>query len=176
MDCPRTGQPMEEVEINGVKVDISTGCGGIWFDNFELEKFDEKNESAGEKLIAASKKYLDTNVDTSARLQSPKNPDVTMMRHFFSVREKIEIDECPETGGIWLDPGELKKIRDLFTSEEAKNEAADEYFRELFNSPEMKAIKEKSDEDLRKAKRFAHMFRFLCPSYYVPGEQDWGAY
>jgi hypothetical protein len=31
-------------------------------------------------------------------------------------------------------------------------------------------------EDLRKARRIAHAFRFICPSYYIPGEQDWGRF
>jgi hypothetical protein len=34
----------------------------------------------------------------------------------------------------------------------------------------------KTMEDLRKARRIAHAFRFICPSYYIPGEQDWGAF
>jgi hypothetical protein len=29
-------------------------------------------------------------------------------------------------------------------------------------------------EELRKARRIAYAFRFICPSYYIPGEQDWG--
>ena len=32
LKCPRTGQPMVEVEIDGILVDVSTGCGGVWFD------------------------------------------------------------------------------------------------------------------------------------------------
>ena len=31
MKCPRTGKDMIEVEIDGVKVDVSTGCGGVFF-------------------------------------------------------------------------------------------------------------------------------------------------
>lgn len=176
MNCPRTGKPMEEVEIGGVKVDISTGCGGVFFDNFELKKFDEPFEAAGEQLIAASQKYYDPSVDTSPRIHCPKHPDVVMMRHSFSVKRAVEIDECPECGGIWLDPGELAKIRELFPSEEAKNEAADEMFEQMFQSPEMSAMKAKSDADLAKAKRFAGMFRYICPSNYIPGKQDWGAF
>ncbi len=167
---------MLEVDINGIKIDISTGCGGIWFDNFELQKFDEPFESAGEALIEASAKYADSSIDTAARLQSPRHPDVTMMRHSFSVKQQVQIDECPQCGGIWLDPGELETIRGLFPSEEAKNAAADAHFEALFQTPEIQAIKEKSEADLRKARRFAKMFRFICPTYYIPGKQDWGAF
>jgi hypothetical protein len=27
-----------------------------------------------------------------------------------------------------------------------------------------------------KSRRFANMFRFVCPSYYIPGKQSWGAF
>lgn len=176
MNCPRTGKPMEEVEISGVKVDVSTGCGGIWFDNFELKKFDEPFESAGEQLSAVSQKYCNDNVDVSPRLNCPQHSDCVMMRHSFSVKQAVDVDECPQCGGIWLDPGELEKIRQLFPSEEAKNAAADEMFGKMFQSPEIQAMKQKSAADLQKARRFARMFRFICPSNYIPGKQDWGAF
>jgi len=29
---------------------------------------------------------------------------------------------------------------------------------------------------LERARKFAGMFRFICPSYYLPGKQAWGAF
>ena len=45
--CPACGKEMEKVFIpsEGINFDICTqGCGGIFFDNRELDKFDEKDE------------------------------------------------------------------------------------------------------------------------------------
>ena len=45
--CPACGREMEKVFIpsEGINLDICTqGCGGIFFDNRELDKFDEKDE------------------------------------------------------------------------------------------------------------------------------------
>jgi Zn-finger nucleic acid-binding protein len=91
------------------------------------------------------------------------------MRHFFSVKKKVELDECPGCGGFWLDAGELSKIRSLFNTEEEKQKAADEYFSEIFGD---KLTAMKSD----KVRKISNMFRFICPSYYIPGKQDWGAF
>ena len=176
MDCPRTGKPMSEIEISGVKVDVSTGCGGVWFDNFEFKKFDEPFESAGNKLIELMEKYKNKNVDVSKRINCPRHKGVVLMRHFYSVKQKIEIDECPQCAGIWLDPGELAEVRKLFSSEEERNNAADKFIAEVFNSPEIQAMKRKSEEDLQKARRFANMFKYICPSQYIPGKQNWGAF
>lgn len=35
-----------------------------------------------------------------------------MMRRFFTPLHVVEIDECPNCAGIWLDPSELNKIHD----------------------------------------------------------------
>ena len=52
MKCPACDNTLTEINISDILVDICKGgCGGIWFDNFELEKFDEKHEHAGEALL-----------------------------------------------------------------------------------------------------------------------------
>lgn len=174
MECPRTGAPMLEKTIGKIKVDISTGCGAIWFDHLEIKKFDELSEAGGEELISAAGEYH-KDINTTPRLRCPQCADVIMLRHFFSVSRQVEIDECPGCGGIWLDPGEIKAIRELFEDSEKKGAAADRYFESLFSSPEMKAMKAGSPRDLQRAKRLARMFKYICPSSYLPGKQDWGS-
>lgn len=177
MLCPRTGKPMIEVEFGGVKVDVSTGCGGVWFDNFELKKFDELHESAGEDLIKLMEKYHDPNIDTEAKIKCPKCEDITLMRRFYSVKRQVAIDECAQCGGIWLDAGELLSIRQQYETEQERNQAASEYIDDILkNDPQIQAMKAEQQESLTKARRFARMFRFICPSNYIPGDQDWGAF
>ena len=35
-----------------------------------------------------------------------------MLRRKFSASVPVDIDECPQCGGIWLDSDELARIRD----------------------------------------------------------------
>ncbi len=177
MLCPRTGEPMKEVEIGGVKVDVSMGCGGVWFDNFELQKFDEQHESAGDELIKIMEQFHNPDVDTEAKIQCPRCESITLMRRFFSVKRHVAIDECAQCGGVWLDTGELLTIRKQYPTEEERNKAASAYIEDIFkNDPQIQAMKAEQQESLTKAKRFARMFRFICPSNYIPGDQDWGAF
>ena len=128
MKCPVCSSQLREKTVGDITVDICEGgCGGIWFDNFELKKFDEPHESAGETLLDIEQDESIT-FDHSKRLKCPKCDDIVMMRHFFSVKKEVEVDECPNCAGVWLDPGELGKIRDLFNTEEERHEAAKEYF------------------------------------------------
>jgi hypothetical protein len=59
------------------------GCGGIWFDRYELMRVDEADESAGEGLLEIERDP-NVQVDLSKRLNCPKDPEVVMMRHFSS--------------------------------------------------------------------------------------------
>lgn len=175
MKCPACKNDLVEIEVDGIAVDVcQNGCGGIWFDRFELKKFDEPHECAGEKLLAINRNAR-VAVDREVRLNCPKCEDTIMMRHFFSVKKEVEVDECPKCAGYWLDSGELGRIRDQFVSEKDRNDAAQQYFAEIFNV-ELSRMKSESDEKGKQAKKIANLFRFICPSYYIRGKQDWGAF
>ena len=174
MQCPACNHPITQMDAGGVTVDICKGgCGGIWFDNYEFKKFDEPHESAGEALLEIDMKP--GTLDMESRHSCPKCPGITLSRHFMSVKRKVEIDECPQCGGVWLDTGELGQIRNLFNTEEERIEAAENYYSDVFDSDLLK-VQQESEEKVAKARRFANMFKFITPSYYIPGKQTWGAY
>lgn len=163
------------MEIGGIVVDICEGgCGGIWLDQLEVIKFDEVHESAGEVLLDIERDE-NIEVDREKRLQCPRCGDVVLMRHFFSVHRQVEVDECPKCAGFWLDPGELSTIRSQYETHEERERAAGEYFDEIFGE-RLAAMHSESEEKREKARKFAHFFRFICPSYYIPGKQEWGAF
>lgn len=175
MKCPACGNELSRIDANGVEVDVCKGgCGGVWFDTFEFRKFDEPHEHAGESLLDVERNP-GVSVDPSRRRNCPRCENVTMMRHFYSIRKKVELDECASCGGIWLDTGELAVIRSLFNSEEEKRAAAEELFDDLFG-PQLAVLAREREHDKARARRFANMFKYICPSYYISGKQDWGAF
>lgn len=175
MDCPACGNELQQITVSGVTVDVCKGgCGGIWFDNFEIKKFDEPHEPAGEELLDIERDSSIV-IDRAKRFNCPKCAGTIMMRHYFSVKKEVEIDECPGCGGFWLDAGELDKIRSLFETEQERHAAAHEHFAEVFGD-KLAAMEAEDQAKLDKARKVANMFRFICPSYYVPGKQNWGAF
>ena len=175
MKCPACGHSLSHVDVNGVEVDVCKGgCGGVWFDTYEFKKFDEPHEQAGVTLLEVEKDP-NVSVDHSERRDCPRCENVTMMRHFFSVKKEVEIDECAGCGGVWLDTGELAHLRSLFSSEEEREAAAEEIFEDLFG-PKLEALTKERKKNVEKARRIANMFKYICPSYYIPGKQDWGAF
>jgi len=175
MKCPACGNALSELMVANLTLDACRdGCGGIWFDRFELGKLDEPHEPMGEEL-ANVRKGEGIRVDPSKRRRCPRCGDVVLMRHDFSVKREVEVDECPGCAGFWLDQGELATIRGLFESEEERDEAAERYFSGVFDEP-LESLRAEEDARRKSARRFARLLRFLCPSYYVPGRQKWGAF
>ena len=175
MECPACHNTLNPMDVGGVSVDVcNEGCGGIWFSWMELQRFDEPKESAGEELLDIAR--ADGVTVDPGPLHCPQCADeMQLKRHFFSVKRDVAVDECPRCGGYWLDPGELRAIRSAFDTVEARRDAAEAYFAETFGG-RLAAAHAETEADLERAQRVANMFRFICPSYYIPGRQAWGAF
>ena len=169
MNCPACGRALTTMTAGPITVDAcSGGCAGIWFDDFELKKVDEQSESVGSALLELPRDPS-ISVDLERHRTCPKcGPEVAMMRHFTSVARKVTIDECPNCGGVWLDAGELAGIQSEFPNEEARQKAAKEAFSEMFDR-QIAAEEAKDKAGLER-------LRFICPSTYLPGKQEGGAF
>jgi len=111
MKCPACANKLTPLPVCNLIVDVCHGgCGGIWFDAFELQRVDEEHEAAGEPLlnIRHDPRLV---VDKSRKRECPRCPGVKLRRHFFSAKRRVAVDECPSCGGCWLDAGELALIR-----------------------------------------------------------------
>ena len=111
MKCPACFNELSPLQVGTVTVDVcQDSCGGVWFDAFELQRVDEQQELAGEPMLEIRR---DTSlvVDATRKRSCPRCQNMKLQRHFFSAKRKIEVDECPNCGGYWLDAGELAAIR-----------------------------------------------------------------
>ena len=81
-----------------------------WFDAFELQRVDEHTETAGEVLVDIVRNP-EVHVDHRRKRECPRCSGIKLKRHFFSARRKVEVDQCPNCSGYWLDHGELLAIR-----------------------------------------------------------------
>lgn len=175
MQCPACKHELSQTTVGNVTVDACVGgCAGIWFDNFELKKIAYSKDHSGEQLLDLARD-INTQVDLKQRRKCPVCPNMLLMQHYYSPDRKVTVDECPNCAGIWLDTGELSGILSMYGSEEEAEKSAEAYYSELFDGTLTK-MKEESEQKYSKAKSFANLFRFICPSYYLPGKQKWGAF
>jgi Zn-finger nucleic acid-binding protein len=110
MKCPACFNELSSLQVGKLTVDVCHGgCGGIWFDAFELQQVDEPTQEAGERLLEIRRDPR-IQVDSSRKRDCPRDGN-KLRRHFFSAKRRVEVDECPNCGGYWLDAGELAQIR-----------------------------------------------------------------
>jgi len=110
MKCPACYNELTEVQVGPIQVDVCQGgCGGVWFDAFELQQVDEIHEPGDSLLhIQPDPQVV---VDLSRKRECPRCAGIKLHRHFFSPRRQVQVDQCPNCGGYWLDAGELALIR-----------------------------------------------------------------
>ncbi len=120
MDCPACHKRMEPQDFGGAIVDVCAGCHGIWFDQLELKKLDEKHEGVGKAVAEAlvSTRQKDAN---RGRIKCPKC-GILMAAHFYQSNTMVTVDECYGCAGFFLDSGELKVVRAHFLTEKEREE------------------------------------------------------
>jgi len=131
-----------------VTVDVCQGgCAGIWFDKAELRALDEPAEKTGETLVALAGKPQVT-VNVTERRRCPSCPDSVLMRHFYSAKRAVTVDECPTCAGTWLDGGELEQIRSEYDSGGARRQAALVLVEEILATDRMALMRAQLAEQL----------------------------
>ena len=166
MKCPRTGSELKRIKVGGIIVDVSTKCGGVFFDNFEIENFDEQHEFKGEKLAEHISQFNAAILDENQRIACPKCSDIIMMRRYYSPKKSLEIDECPQCAGIWLDAGELSTLRKIFISEEERNKLGEILIKEVEQqNPNVIAYKNEHEKSIARMESFKNILWGIIGTY-----------
>ncbi len=148
--CPACGEIMKKVFIPdaGINIDICIdGCGGIFFDNREFNKFDEPNESVDEILRMVEGRTF-KKVDESEQRKCPlcRIPMVKMG----SGKGGVQIDVCNKCGAKFLDNGELLKIRE---GGEVDNTKTDELMNSLYKENLRNVLGENANKPIKSSPR-----------------------
>jgi hypothetical protein len=147
--CPACGKEMTKIFVKDAKcyVDICVdGCGGIFFDNKEFEKFDEQHENIDDIVAAYKDKAYIAHNEAKDRICPVCNK--VMSKHYVSIKNEVEIDECYSCGGIFLDYGELEAIRNQYETEEDRKDAFLQLFEQQYNIVDFKDYKAKTPDEL----------------------------
>ncbi len=110
MKCPACFNPLKEIQVAGIALDVCHGgCGGVWFDVFELQRVEKVADQSGSAFQSVVRDPA-VRIDPSRKRECPRCDAIKLQRHFFSAKRRVEVDQCPNCGGYWLDAGELESI------------------------------------------------------------------
>ena len=116
--CPACGKKMHKVFMSAQNLFLDVcldGCGGIYFDNRELKKFDENIEDISPLKNAYQGKTFNQVDDNEMRVCPICS--TKMVKHYSSSKHEVQVDECYACGGIFLDYNELETIRAEYSTE-----------------------------------------------------------
>ncbi|MDD2714656.1 MAG: zf-TFIIB domain-containing protein [Candidatus Wallbacteria bacterium] len=153
MDCPVCSKAMTTEDFGGVQVDVCQNCGGIWFDMLELRKLDEPAEGSGPAMEKALSAALAD--DTKRSPISCPYCKIGLKRHKYQFNKDVTIDECYECGGIFLDAGELKLIKQGFMDQEKRARFCENLLR---NIPE---YEQSLEEQRLRQEKLGKLFRVI---------------
>lgn len=104
----------------GVEVDTCETCGGIFFDEGEVSQIRTRGgDSAFEELdelVQPSPEYMPLEEHLHRRCPACA---ATMRRYRYMYTSPVMLDSCESCGGIWIDNGELKRMKAYLDVEKA---------------------------------------------------------
>lgn len=106
--CPRCESPLEIYTEREEEYDLCPRCGGLWLDRDEFHRATRKSTVDGEDPIREEYKRQGLQ-DPGGYIPCVRCGKVMNRRNFKKI-SGVLIDECG-THGVWLDTGELEKIR-----------------------------------------------------------------
>jgi Zn-finger nucleic acid-binding protein len=87
-----------------------------------------------------------------------------MARHSFGPAGEVCAAECPRCGGVWLERGELSRVRQAFVLSGLREEATRRWLAE-HAAPRLGEMAARGGESARTARRLSQVFSFVCPSW-----------
>lgn len=155
-NCPACRKALRTVVVCETELEACVdGCGGIWFDAAELFRVDEEGEGESDPIL---QKLLDK--ASSSNLENGEKREcikcgTKMKRREYREASGIFVDECYACGGMWLDGGELKAIREnpaVRRSNQEREQMAKDFSRRV--QEEKKRLAEEEAARKRNRRRF----------------------
>ena len=122
--CPDCDVNMMPRSFFGVLVDTCGTCGGIFFDEGEVSQIRARGGDRAfeelDNLIQPEPGYVHTEENMYRRC--PKCT-ITMHRFRYMYNSPVFLDSCENCGGIWIENGELKRMKEYLQSGKTENKS-----------------------------------------------------
>jgi membrane associated rhomboid family serine protease/Zn-finger nucleic acid-binding protein len=106
MKCPHCPSELQPVILRHVQVGSCPSCKGLWFETSELAKFNHFDSDFP--------LYPDHSFDgTLLKSRCPQCEQLRLSRIPYSPGSKLYVERCSGCKGVWLDAGEIKKVRNI---------------------------------------------------------------
>lgn len=106
MKCPHCPSVLQPVMLRRVEVACCPSCKGLWFDKTELAKFNHFDSDFP--------LYPDNSFEGKLlKSRCPQCEHLRLSRIPYAPGSKLYVERCSGCKGVWLDAGEIKKVRNI---------------------------------------------------------------
>lgn len=110
--CPDCNVSLASRDFYGINVDTCPKCAGIFFDDGEVAEVKALGLSAMDELEAAVLPTVTIDA-TEDRLRRCSACGTLMDKFRYMYNSNVVLDECGQCGGIWVQDGELSRMREV---------------------------------------------------------------
>lgn len=114
--CPDHNLPLEPKSFRSIVVDVCPKCAGVFFDEGEVNKLRLDGNDAMVELDDSVRPSEDHAIDFMVMKESPRacpncRSSMDKMRYLYN--SPVMLDSCSNCGGVWVEDGELRSMRDV---------------------------------------------------------------
>lgn len=162
MKCPRDNVEMNHRDLDSVVFEECPQCGGIWIKHEELRKAkDMADPDLGWMDFEIWKEEDRFQPQLSALICPEDNSPMVSVKYG---ETDIVVDYCPQSGGIWLDKGELEKIIQSLENELEEMDTSEYIRASLGEAKELVTGKESFSSEWRDLMTVLRLFEYRALS------------
>jgi len=110
VDCPKSHDSLENVDVGGIQIGQCPRCEGMWFDRDELRVLKDREDDGDYKWVHVDL-WKDVDKFRARRQQRYACPkDGTPMTTVHYGESEVVVDICSKCQGVWLDKEEYREI------------------------------------------------------------------
>jgi len=113
--CPDCNLALTARDFQGITIDTCPKCAGIFFDEGEVNQLKGKGLQAMEELEDAIVPE-EQHEATADKFRLCPNCKDSMDKFRYMYHSDVVLDECGQCGGIWVQDGELGRMREVLVA------------------------------------------------------------
>jgi len=141
-------------KFHDITLDTCPKCAGIFFDEGEITALRQEGTEALTEVEDAVRPTIDVLPIAEASRSCP-SCGTDMDKYHYLYTSPVVLDSCHNCGGVWVQDGELQRMRDVLDSERASYAKRPSGFATTPSNPVH------IDQDVSRAKRLERVMRLL---------------
>jgi len=130
VECPKSHDSLESVDVGGIRIERCPRCEGLWFDRDELRVLKDREDNGDYEWLHVDL-WKDMDKFRARRQQRYACPkDATPLTTVHYGESNVVVDVCSKCQGVWLDKEEYREII-RYLEDTVDSSSAEDYLKDV---------------------------------------------